>query len=284
MKILLFGGTGFIGRHLVAHLSQNGYNVVIASRNKEHLEELLSEFEPYGIINLAGESIQKSRWTEKQKEAILTSRITVTRRIVEAIEKVTHKPEVFINASAVGYYGTSETRVYTEESPSGDDFLASVCVAWEQVAMEASAYTRVVITRLGVVLGKDGGALPKMMLPYRFFAGGMVGSGKQWVPWVHIDDVTGLMRFILEKPLLSGPINVTAPSPLRMKEFSKILSSTLKRPNLAPVPSFVLRLLLGEMASLLLLGQRVTPKKAVDHGYRFRFPLLEEALKDLTGS
>lgn len=283
MKILLFGGTGFIGRHLVAHLSQNGHNVVIVSRHKEHLEELIPESEPYGIINLAGESIQKSRWTKKQKEAILTSRITVTRRIIDMISNVKQKPEVFINASAVGYYGTSENRVYTEESPSGDDFLASVCLAWEKVALEASDFTRVVITRLGVVLGKDGGALPKMMLPYRFFAGGMVGSGKQWVPWVHIDDVTGLMRFILEKPLLSGPINVTAPSPLRMKDFSKVLSKTLKKPNLIPVPSFALRLALGEMASLLLLGQRVTPKKAVDHGYRFHFPLLEEALKDLTG-
>ncbi len=283
MKILLFGGTGFIGRHLVAHLSQNGHNVVIVSRNKEHLEELIPESESYGIINLAGESIQKSRWTKKQKEAILTSRITVTRRIVTMISNVKQKPEVFINASAVGYYGTSENRVYTEESPSGDEFLASVCLAWEKVALEASDFTRVVITRLGVVLGKDGGALPKMMLPYRFFAGGMVGSGKQWVPWVHIDDVTGLMRFILEKPLLSGPINVTAPSPLRMKDFSKVLSKTLKKPNLIPVPSFALRLALGEMASLLLLGQRVTSKKAVDHGYRFHFPLLEEALKDLTG-
>lgn len=283
MKILLFGGTGFIGHHLVANLDQHGYNVVVIARNKENLEEVLPASEPYGIINLAGESIQKSRWTVRQKKAILTSRLDITHTIVKAIEKVDHKPMVLINASAVGYYGTSETRVFTEESPSGSDFLATVCTAWEQAAMEASVYTRVVIARLGVVLGTDGGALPKMMLPYRFFVGGVIGSGKQWVPWVHIDDAIGIVRFALEEPTLSGPINVTAPSPLRMKDFSKALAKTLKRPNLAPVPSFALRSLLGEMASLLLLGQRVTPKKAVDYGYRFRFPLVEEALQDLTG-
>ena len=248
-----------------------------------NLKEIFAVQEPYAVINLAGEPIQKGRWTPARKKAILESRVALTNAIVNAIAGSERKPEVLINASAVGYYGTSETRVFTEESPAGDDFLADVCAAWEQAAGNASGHTRVVIVRIGVVLGKDGGALPKMMLPYRFFVGGVIGSGKQWVPWIHIDDVTGLISFAITNGSLSGAVNATAPAALRIKDLSKMLAKALRRPNIFPIPRLVLRWTLGEVATLLLSGQRVTPKAAVDAGYRFRFPILQEALKDLLG-
>jgi uncharacterized protein (TIGR01777 family) len=233
------------------------------------------------VINLAGESIAGKRWTAAQKTRVLDSRVQATRSLVAAIAAAATPPPVFVSGSAVGYYGPLGDEIATEEHAPGSDFLAEVCIRWEQEAVRASsARTRVVTIRTGLVLERDGGALPQMLPPFRFGVGGPVGSGRQYWPWIHRQDWVDLVRFAIRTSSVVGPINLTAPKPVTNAEFARALGRALHRPSLLPAPGFALKLLLGEMADALLLsGQRAIPAKAEQLGYRFAFPDVDAALR-----
>jgi uncharacterized protein (TIGR01777 family) len=234
-----------------------------------------------GIINLAGEPIAK-RWTERQKEMIGSSRVQSTRTLVEAIGRAKEKPKWLLNASAIGYYGPHGSEPLSEEAGPGSDFLSRVCVAWEREAEKAESHgLRVVRLRTGIVLGKGGGALAKMILPFKLFMGGPLGSGEQWISWIHLEDEIALILFLMEHPEAAGAVNATAPNPVTMSQFCKAIGEVLNRPSWAPVPAFALRLMLGEMADMLLTGQRVLPAAAQKLGYSFKYPNLLEALRSL---
>lgn len=303
MKLVVAGGTGFIGSALCARLTGQGHSLILLVRSisaaaeapnktailwqpgsagawEQTLEETIAGAD--GIINLAGEPIAAKRWTEGQKRKLRSSRIDTTRILVTAIGRAKKKPGFFINASAVGYYGPRGDEVITEESGPGGDFLAEVCSEWEEEAKKAEAHgVRVIRLRTGIVLGKGGGALSKMVPPFKLFIGGPLGSGRQWMPWIHLEDEIGLIQFLLENNGARGAVNATAPNPVTMKEFCRTLGSVLHRPCWAPVPAFALRLLLGEIAEMLLTGQRAVPAAAQKLGYRFRYPRLQEALEAL---
>ena len=299
MKLVITGGTGFIGSALCARLLELGHSLILftraqapatASANKKWLTwnpgssgswgQALEGVD--GVINLAGEPIAR-RWTEKHKEKITSSRIGTTRALLTAIGKAKEKPKFLINGSAVGYYGPRGNETLTEEAGPGSDFLSRVCCAWENEARRAEENgARVVTLRTGIVLGKGGGALAKMLLPFKLFVGGPLGSGEQWMSWIQLEDVIGLILFLLEHPDAKGAINATAPNPVTMNEFCKSLGDVLNRPSWAPVPTFALRLLLGEMADMLLTGQRVLPAQAQKQGYTFKYPTLREALEALS--
>lgn len=297
MRLIVAGGTGFIGSALCERLLERGHSLTLLTRarspqtispNKKWItwdpssgserEDLVDGAD--GVINLAGEPIAARRWTAAQKERIRSSRIHTTRALVAAIAKAREKPRFLINSSAVGYYGAHGDEAITERDGPGDDFLARVCVDWEEEARRAEGYgVRVIRLRTGVVLGRGGGALAKMVPPFKFFVGGPLGSGRQWMSWIHIEDEIGLIVFLLENSKAQGAVNATAPNPLTMKDFCKSLGSVLRRPSWAPVPAFALRLMFGEMAEMLLTGQRVLPEVALRLGYRFRYPTLSEALR-----
>jgi uncharacterized protein (TIGR01777 family) len=233
-----------------------------------------------GVINLVGEPIAAKRWTDSQKNKIRSSRIDVTRSIVEGIAKAKRKPAFLLNGSAVGYYGPHGDEIVTEETPAGSDFLSSLCRAWEEEAQRAESMgIRVVRLRTGIVLGPHGGALAKMILPFKFFVGGPLGSGAQWMPWIHLEDELGLILHLIDKMQAVGPVNATAPNPVTMKEFCRTLGEVMRRPSWAPVPGFALRFMLGEMADILLTGQRAIPTAARKLGYQFRYANLSDALK-----
>ena len=299
MKLVITGGTGFIGSALCARLLELGHFLILftrapapaaASADKKWLtwnpgssgswEQAIEGVD--GVINLAGEPIAR-RWTEKQKEKIASSRIDTTRALVTVIGKAKEKPKFLINGSAVGYYGPRGNETLTEETGPGSDFLSRFCSAWENEAKRAEDYgARVITLRTGIVLGKGGGALAKMLLPFKLFVGGPLGSGEQWMSWIQLEDVIDLILFLLEHPDARGAINVTAPNSVTMNEFCKSLGDVLNRPSWAPVPTFALRLLLGEMADMLLTGQRVLPAQAQKLGYIFKYPTLREALEALS--
>jgi hypothetical protein len=231
------------------------------------------------IVNLAGESIAGRRWTAEQKQRIRDSRINATRSLVESIKETGKPPQVLVSGSAVGYYGPHGDEVVTEETPAGHDFLASVASDWEAEAMRATSRIRVVCIRTGIVLARRGGALPKMLLPFQLGAGGQIGSGRQYWPWIHWGDWIDLVRFAIQNSTVTGPLNATAPQPVTNREFAQALGRVLHRPTLVPTPGFVLKLLMGEMATALLLsGQRVEPAKAERLGFTFSFKHVEEAL------
>jgi len=297
MKVAIFGGTGFIGKALKKRLLANGFEVTIVTRNSINLTEdhvqyvqwLSGNYKPelllegYDVfINLAGETINQ-RWTEENKTTILSSRVESVREILRIIRSLNKKPSTFISASAIGYYGSSETEVFTEEDEcSSSDFLAETVQLWEEEALKAeNLHIRTVLTRFGIVLSKQGGALPKMSLPFRLFAGGTLGNGKQWMSWIHIDDVVNAIIYCIQNKNLSGPVNVTAPQPVPMKTFGKKLSKVLKRPYWAYVPSFLLRTVLGEMSMIILEGQNVLPKKLQENGFSFTYEELEKALREI---
>jgi hypothetical protein len=235
-----------------------------------------------GVVNLAGEGIAEKRWTERQKEIIRSSRIDCTRALVHAIAKSKAKPKFLINASAVGYYGARGEETLTEESAPGKDYLARVCVAWEEEAKKAQDQgVRVALVRTGIVLAKGKGALAKMVPPFKFFVGGPLGSGKQWMPWIHVEDEIGLILFLIENANAQGSFNATAPNPVTMEEFCSVLGKVLNRPSWAAVPASALTLLLGEMADMVLAGQRALPKGAEKLGYNFKHPTITEALESL---
>ena len=236
------------------------------------------------VINLTGEPIAARRWSLEQKEKILQSRVNSTKALIEAIRESRNKPEVLINGSAVGFYGVLGDEMVTEEHPPGRGFLSETCRRWEEEASHAEELgLRVVRFRTGLVLGDDGGALQKMLIPFRFFVGGPIGSGRQWFPWVHRDDVVAIVKYALENPVLSGPLNVVAPECVTMDHFCAVLGKAMGRPSWARVPAFFLKALFGEMSQVLLTGQRVVPAKLIEAGYTFRFPSLMGALQDVTG-
>ncbi|UOF88627.1 TIGR01777 family oxidoreductase [Fodinisporobacter ferrooxydans] len=296
MKAILFGGTGFIGQEICCYFLEKGMEVYAASRSSSKhvtfgtrityqlhsLQELFENMrDDYLILNLAGESIHSGRWTEKRKHRILESRMQTTNAIVKAIAEVSNKPKLLMNASAIGYYGHSDEQTFQENDPPGEDFLADVSTRWEQASLPAQLHTRVVLLRLGVVLGKHGGALPRMVLPYRFGIGGRIGRGTQWVSWVHLHDVARICHYCWQNDAIAGPVNVTAPHPVTMNEFGKSIAHVAKRLHWIPLPEIALRIGLGEMSEIILEGQRVLPKKLLDSGYEFLYPSLDIALKDL---
>jgi uncharacterized protein len=302
MKIAIAGATGFVGSRLVEQLQTQGHQIVILTRSPQQASKRFPQAEVVGynplksgewqssidgcdaIINLAGEPIAEKRWTPAQKRVMLESRQIGTEKIVEAIEKATSKPAVLINASAIGYYGTSETSKFDETSPAGTDFLAEVCTKWETAAQAASANgTRVVILRLGIVLGENGGALGKMLAPFSAFVGGPIGSGKQWFSWIHRDDVVKLIIAALKDTNMQGVYNATAPNPVTMENFAHTLGTVMNRPSWLPVPNFALEALLGEGAIVVLQGQQVMPTQTLARGFEFQYPTLQPALTAILG-
>jgi uncharacterized protein (TIGR01777 family) len=236
-----------------------------------------------GIVNLAGANVGGKRWSDEYKKEIRESRLQATRALVDAMRASTRRPRVFVSASAVGYYGGRGDEEVTESTSAGSDFLAEVCKAWEDEAARAEQLgVRTVLLRTGVVLDRNDGALKKMVPPFKAFVGGPIGSGQQWVPWIHIGDEVGLILWALAGTV-RGPVDATAPKPARMQDFARALGRALGRPSLLPVPAFALRLAIGEMAEVLLEGQRALPRKALEGGYRFQFDDLDRALRDVLG-
>jgi hypothetical protein len=278
MRVGLVGASGFIGRHLQAALIARGDEVVPASlRNPSAAAGALRTCD--AVINLAGEPIA-ARWTPSVKERLRDSRVGATRALLDALASDERRPSVYISASAIGYYPPSETQTYTETSPPGHDFLAELCIAWEHEAQRASALgMRLSIVRTGVVLGADGGALAKMLPPFRLGLGGVVGSGKQWMSWIHIDDVVGIYCMALDGA--DGTFNATAPHPVTNAEFTQALGRALHRPAVFTVPPFALRMMLGEGAGIVLTGARVLPQHTLESGYTFAFMTVEDALRSL---
>ncbi|MFN3682132.1 MAG: TIGR01777 family oxidoreductase [Nitrospira sp.] len=298
MNIVIAGGTGFIGRALCASLIQQGHRITVLTRQRGTPQETTAnprtvEWDGQragawesclngadAVINLAGASIAQSRWTEARKRELIDSRILSTRALVHAMAKQASCPPILINASGIGYYGPDEDRVLDEHSPPGKGFLADLCLQWEAEALLARQFgTRVVLLRTGMVLERDGGALPRMVLPFKLLVGGPILPGNQWVSWIHREDHIGLIRWAIETPHVSGPLNAVAPEPETMRRFCSILGVVLRRPSWLPVPRIALRLALGELESLLTTGQRVLPSKALAGGYVFQFPTLESALR-----
>lgn len=300
MKVLLTGATGFIGLEVIKVLKEKGHDVVILSRNKERAlskmsypvavyewdpeQELVSEKALEGIdavIHLAGESVA-SRWTKSQKEKIKTSRELGTRHLMQSLLKMQNKPRVVVSASAIGYYGDRAEEELTEKSKPGTGFLPEVCEIWEEeIHKHKNEFERLVSMRIGIVLEKDGGALKQMLTPFKLGVGGPIGMGKQWMSWIHRDDVVGLLVWALENQNVAGIVNTVAPNPVRNKEFTKVLAKTLNRPALFPAPPLALKIVLGEMSELVLVSQNVKPEKALSLGYQFKFTHLQEALEDI---
>jgi len=299
MRIVITGGTGLIGSALARDLGEAGHEVIVLTRepakaslppNTRAVEWDARTAAGWGalldgdtaIVNLAGESIGTGRWTAAKKRRIRESRVDAGKAVLAAIRQAAGKPRVLLQGSAVGYYGRSGDEVATESHPPGEDFLAQVCVDWEASTAEAEALgVRRAVLRTGVVLSDSGGALPRMALPFRLLAGGPLGNGRQWFPWIHIADEVAAIRFLLEHEDARGPFNLTAPRPLTNRGFSRVLGRALHRPSLMPAPSVALRLVLGEMADMLLYGQRAVPHRLLEHGYVFRHPDPLGALRDL---
>ena len=301
MKVLITGGTGFVGRRIVHELQKAGDKVVILTRDIDHAVKILgnqcncfewaspSETMPPleafrgvdGVINLMGEGIADKRWSDEQKQRIYDSRVLGTANLVKAMSELEHKPRVLVSASAMGIYGNRGEEDISESSNIADDFLAHVCHDWEDRASQAENFgMRVVLIRTGVVIGHDGGALKKMLPAFKLGAGGKVGSGDQYMSWIHVDDLVKMYIETLKHGDFSGPYNATAPIPVRNWEFTKILGKVLKRPTMATVPAFILKLLFGEMAKVLLEGSKVLPRKFQEKNFVFKFPTLEGALRD----
>jgi uncharacterized protein (TIGR01777 family) len=292
MKVVIAGGTGFLGRALSHSLGAEGHDVIVLTRGSDPSSNVVrwtpnGESGPWAsaidgaaaVVNLAGESIAARRWTDAQKRSILESRVQATRSLVSAIRAAATPPPVFVSGSAVGYYGPLGDDIVTEDAPSGTDFLARVCVAWEEEARAAAAQTRVTCIRTGLVLARDGGALPPMLPPFRFGVGGPVGSGRQYWPWIHRQDWVDLVRWTIRTADAGGAINATAPNPVTNAEFARALGRAMHRPAFMPAPAFALRLLLGEMADALVLsGQRAVPRRAERGGFTFAYTRVDDAL------
>jgi len=292
MRVLVTGGTGLVGKPACAALRAAGHAVTVVSREPgrvparavgwDALRTVMPETD--AIVNLAGESIAGGRWTEARKAEIRRSRIEGTRALVDAVAAIEPRPRVLVSASAVGYYSDRGAEPLDETAPPGAGFLARVCVDWEAEARRAEALgLRVVLLRLGIVLAPDGGALSAMLLPFRAGLGGRLGSGRQWMSWVHRDDVVGLIRETVANEPYAGPVNATSPNPVTNRDFTRALARAVHRPAFLPVPGFGLRLLMGEMATMLLTGQRVLPKVAERLGYAWRQPELPAALQTCVG-
>lgn len=303
MKIAITGATGFVGSRLVERLQTEGHQIVVLTRNSARSEQVFPKsafpnvervaYTPVeagdwqqaiagcdGVVNLAGEPISE-RWSPQHKQGILNSRKLGTQRLVEAIIQAEPKPQVLVNASAIGYYGTSETATFDETSAAGDDFLAHVCQEWESEARKVTeAGVRLVIFRIGIVLGM-GGAIAKMLPPFKLFAGGPIGTGRQWFSWIHREDLVSLIIRALTQPDMEGVYNATAPNPVRMGEFCATMGQVLNRPSWLPVPGFALEVLLGDGAKVVLEGQQVLPKRTQSTGFQYQYPTVQQALKQV---
>jgi uncharacterized protein (TIGR01777 family) len=277
MKIVITGGSGFIGRAIAVRLRAGGHTVTAVSLRTPPSPEAFADFQT--VVHLAGEPVAQ-RWTIAAKERIMNSSVQGTRTLVAALRP--RPPAVLISASAIGYYGSRGEEVLTEHSPPASDFLGQVAVAWEQEALAAEEFgVRVVTPRIGVVLGREGGALPKMALPFRFGVGGRLGNGKQWTSWIHLDDLVALVEFSISTSAIRGAVNAVAPSPVTNAVFTKELAAALLRPAIFPVPAAALKLLLGEMSQVVLASQRVIPEAALRAGFQFRFTEVGEALRQI---
>jgi uncharacterized protein (TIGR01777 family) len=305
MRVIITGGSGLIGRALTAPLAAERHEVVVLSRDPGRVQglppgarvqrwdgrtaaewgELLDS--GTAVVNLAGESVAGGRWTAERKRRIRESRLHAGGAVVEAVRQAAaagRAPAVLVQASATGYYGDAGDGEVTEDHPPGSDFLADVAVAWEAATAEVEALgVRRVVLRTGIVLHPDGGALPKMVLPFRLGAGGPLGGGRQWFPWIHWLDEIDAILFLLANPAARGPFNLAAPQPVRNRDWSRALGRQLHRPSFLAAPAFALRLALGEMAEALLHGQRALPRRLLAAGYSFHHPILGEALRDLLG-
>ena len=307
MRILMLGCTGFIGKSLIPRLISEGHELCLISRKNIDQLKINSSFEKIAflklnlaqerswndinllnqlkscevIINLSGEPITEKRWSEEQKLEIENSRVNTTSYLMNSLKKNAINPKVIINASAIGFYGTSLDNIFDETSPNGEDFLAKLCKKWEEAASQKPFFTRLVILRIGIVLGVNGGALGKMLPIFKVGLGGPIGDGNQWMSWIHIDDLCDIIVNGIKDKKYSGVINAVSPKPVKMKEFSSILAKSLKRPNLLPVPAASLKLILGDSAKLLLEGQNIKSIK-LNKFFKFKYPLLEEAIFSLT--
>lgn len=294
MHILVTGGTGFIGSYLVKALLKRGDTVTIITRSSRSSsttglnyvgwsDNLVDEVEKSdAVVNLAGSNLFDTRWNDDVKKEIISSRVDATRKMAKAINESTSKPRVFVSGSAVGYYGDQGDKKLTEDSPPASDFLATVCVKWEDEAKKLnSSDVRLVISRIGIVQQKEDGALQKMLLPFKLFGGGPIGSGNQYYPWIHMDDAVGGLLYAIDNEKVSGPINLTAPQPVTMSVFAKTLGEVLSRPSWFPVPKFVLGIAVGEAASSIVASHRAIPEKLMQYGYTFHQPDLKAALTDI---
>ncbi|NOU86859.1 TIGR01777 family protein [Paenibacillus sp. LMG 31460] len=293
MKIAVTGGSGFIGKRLIVHLQQQGHEVINISRSPravvEHVrtvtwDQLKTDSSAFAgldaIVNLAGESINQ-RWTAAAKERIVGSRLKAAEQVAQLIERMEVKPKVVVNASGMSIYGTSETETFDERSPHRPvDFLSRVVEQWEGAADQIQG-TRIVKVRVGLVLDGKEGAFPKMALPYKLGVGGPIGSGKQWLSWIHIDDMVRLIDFCIQNEAIIGPVNATAPNPVTNREFGRALAKAMRRPNLFPLPAFILKMVFGELSTLLLEGQKVLPRALLEHGFTFKYSFVDKALADI---
>lgn len=299
MNIVVAGGTGFIGSRLCWSLRDRGHRVTILTRRGAPVERLCGAtmqaiewdavssgrweealVDAHAVVNLAGAPIADARWTPARKLLLADSRVLTTRLLVDAMSRRASHPLTFISASGIGYYGASDDRQLDEGAARGRGFLADLCWDWESEALRAAEFgTRVVLLRTGMVLEQDGGALPRMLLPFRLFAGGPILPGTQWVSWIHRRDHIGLIEWALTNPRISGPVNAVAPEAVTMSAFSRALGKVLHRPSWLPVPAFAMEAALGELSTLLTTGQRVCPAKALASGYIFQYPTLESALR-----
>jgi hypothetical protein len=309
MKIVIAGGSGFLGSPLAEMYAEDGHDVRMLTRSLESGEtrhdpgtgvpgitrvgwKADGKSGPWaaalegadGVVNLAGESLASRRWSEESKKRFRDSRILATRSLAEAIRAAATPPAVLISGSAVGFYGPSDERPLTESDPPGTDFLARLCADWEQEARQAERPgTRLALLRTGVVLERSGGALPEMMRPFRFFVGGPLGSGRQYVSWIHRLDWIEIVRWIVQTPAVSGPVNATAPHPVTNRHLSRALGHAMHRPSLLPAPGFAVKIVVGEFANSVLTGQRVLPARAQKDGYHFRYPEIEQAFRGIFG-
>jgi hypothetical protein len=304
MRVFVTGGTGLIGTRLVRQLLKRGDQPVVLTRRPDAAAKLFGPActvvagDPTqsgawvdavadcdAVVNLAGENVFGRRWNAEVKALLNDSRVKATQNVVEALRQQTDgRPRTLVNASAIGYYGPHGDEELTEDSPPGDDFLARICIDWEKAALAVeSAGVRCVTVRVGVVLDKEGGALAKLLTPFKLGAGGPVGTGKQWMSWIHHEDMTGLFLLALDDAGAAGPLNGTAPEPVTNRDFGRALGGALRRPAIMPMPGFALRLLVGEAAEVVLGGQRVLPRRAQQLGYGFKYPTIDAALREIVG-
>lgn len=304
-RVIITGATGFVGKALCPGFIKEDYTVVVLSRNLEKGKKTFGESATvvqwdgksssgwldyadgaYAIVNLAGENIASGRWTEEKKKAIIQSRLDAGRAVVDAVNMVKKKPKVVIQASAIGYYGSRQDEIIDETSGPGKGFPSQVAQDWERSTQEVESHNvRQIIIRTAVVLGKEGGALPRLMKPFRLFVGGPLGRGRQWLSWIHIEDEVRAILFLLKRENSRGVFNLATPFPLRQRDFARILGKSMKRPSWFSIPSVVLNLFMGEMAKdTLLPSQRIQPKRLLEADFQFKFPDVKSALKQILGS